>query len=687
MTKHIIIALALLNAASTAAIAANPAASYYDESDLLVDIPVVSAGARMAQARHYSPSSVTVIDSETIAALAPNGLAEVFRLVPGFMSFYINASMPGLSGHDLTDDDPRRLEVRINGRSVYVPTFPTVSWNSLGIVPDDIERIEVVRGSNVPAYGSNAVVGAVSITTKSPVEESGTHIRTTVGERNTRNINIRSNFEMTNGYGQWRFAHSENSGFDVLDDSTAVDHVVFDSTFTPSLLDTYTLELGVSEGRFGIGDGDYVDEFADDKNTSYWLALGWLRDEGQQKWRGHFSYYDSHSEHHVPQWLSVEEEWSPEQLNRYLAGKPDVLLDYGWGLRDSQLWEAELEYQYDVSKQLRVLTGVGYKFQNIEAPSNLDHGGTIDYGILYGFSNIEWQISRKWLANIGFMAENQETDESHLSPRASLHYQLLPQHNFRVSASKAYRSPSVFESNREVVQRAYDVFVDYDLLSEDKLDAEEIETLELAYYGSFFDGKLDIDWRAFHEEMEGGIDHVKWWVDHQGWDASADYDEGDPSDPDNRAHFFSNSKNWRVTGYDMQVKWRPTNSTLVSLQYANVRVSFTRVKDWTQLPHGEKRDKQRVPEHTASLLITQDFGGGWSASIMSYHQSDVEWRGGEFAESFYRHDVALSKVIAFNQTQLRLDLKVENITDETNFEFETLNYFERAAYLNASLQW
>jgi iron complex outermembrane receptor protein len=212
-----------------------------------------------------------------------------------------------------------------------------------------------VRGSNVPAYGYNAVVGAVSIITKNPLEESGTHIRSTVGENNTLNINIRSNFEMTNGYGQWRFAHRENDGFDVLDDSTSVDHLVFNTTLTPNLLDSYTVELGVSEGRVGIGDGDYVYAFADDKNTSYWLSLGWLRDEGKQRWEGNFSYYDSHSVHKLPFLLSVGEGWDAEQLDRYLAGKPDVVVDYGWGLRDSQLWEAELEYQYSFSKQLRVI--------------------------------------------------------------------------------------------------------------------------------------------------------------------------------------------------------------------------------------------------------------------------------------------------------------------------------------------
>ena len=170
--------------------ASSHADDFYDETDLLADIPSVSAGSRMKQARHNSPSSVTVIDSNMIAALASNNLVEVFRLVPGFMSFYVNGSLQALSGHDLTDDDPRRLEVRINGRSVYVPSYPTVSWESLGITPDDIDRIEVVRGSNVPAYGSNAILGAVSITTKSPLKEQGTHLLVTGGSQNLSLIHI-----------------------------------------------------------------------------------------------------------------------------------------------------------------------------------------------------------------------------------------------------------------------------------------------------------------------------------------------------------------------------------------------------------------------------------------------------------------------------------------------------------------
>jgi iron complex outermembrane receptor protein len=274
------------------------------------------------------------------------------------------------------------------------------------------------------------------------------------------------------------------------------------------------------------------------------------------------------------------------------------------------------------------------------------------------------------------MVEDQEIDETHMSPRASLHYQLRPQHNFRISASKAFRSPSIVEKHREEVKRAYNVLADYYRLTDDSLKAEEMESVELAYYGSFFDGKVEIDWRTFHEDMNGGIDHVKWEVAHQNWS---------PSAIDDKVYFFTNSKHWRATGYDMQITWRPFSSTAIYLQHANVRVDAIRFTDWDDTV-GEQRIL-KVPEHTSSLLISQKFGSGWSGSIMGYHQSYVDWRGGEEIKALDRYDLSVSKEVRLNQYQLRLDLKVDNVTNEVYLEYQKGNYLERTVYLSAALEW
>ncbi|GAA5317725.1 MAG: hypothetical protein AseanaTS_29300 [Candidatus Pelagadaptatus aseana] len=420
---------------AAASLAACPAlantANYFDETDVFTDIPTISSGSRMEQTPSTSPSSVTVITAEMIEALAPNSLVEVFRLAPSYISFYINGSLPGVSGHDSTDDDPRRLEVRVNGRSVYLPSYPTVAWESLGITPDDIERIEMVRGSNVPAYGSNAIMGAINIITKSPLKESGTHITSTVGDRNTRNLNVRSNFSFEGGYGQWRMAHRENSGFsgfdienclrtqasgtvfglddisdcqkdpsyrpdnsDNVDDDTEVDHLVLNAVLTPNLTDSFSFELGYSDGRFGYGDGDAPDEFRDDENTSWWITSAWNRTNENDQWDAHFSFYESDSNHELILPLSAtDSDLTPAIVIGALGEDP--IANWGLGQRKAQSLEAELEYQFNPVASVRALVGAGYKLQRLKSKQQLNNSGYVDNDILYGFSNIEWQISER----------------------------------------------------------------------------------------------------------------------------------------------------------------------------------------------------------------------------------------------------------------------------------------------------
>jgi iron complex outermembrane receptor protein len=641
-------------------------ADYYDESDLLVGIPMVSSGARMEQQRHYAPSSVTIIDSEMIEALAPNNLVDIFRLVPGFLSFYTNGSIYGVSGHDLTDDDPRRVEVRVNGRSVYVPAYPTISWESLGITPDDIQRIEVIKGSNVPAYGSNAIIGAIDITTKSPIQESGTHIRATTGDLHTRNINIRSNFKLADGYGQLRLSHRENRGFDGMDDDGSVDHLVLNAAVTPTLQDIYDIEMGVSVGTFGIGDADHPEDFAEDENTSYWLTTGWSRVEERQQWSWYASLHDTQF--------------------KQMGGV--------FGDREATLWETEFEYQITLNKQLRMVSGAGYKYQSITSPLNLDSDGSVDNTILYGFGNAEWRLSEKWLTNAGFMLENQETDDVRISPRVSLHYQLSLQHNLRVSASKAYRSPTVWEYNRETIDDNGAPYVDYHFKADVNMSAEQMENIEIAYFGRFFGGKLDVDWRAFREDMSGGIDHASWR------DLEPPVTPNSFSEGDSRVSVFSNYKDWRVSGYDTQITWRPLPLTTVYFNYTNVRFNSARLSRVTPEKISIGTDPYAIPKHVGSIFITRQFEDGWRAAWFTYHQSRTKWRGGGIGsdpiDSWFRHDLVISKKWQLSRREISLDFKMENVSDEVYVEYQAGNidkgniegnYHDRRIFLNASLNW
>ena len=151
------------------------------EVDIGQEIAPITSVSFLAQLREQAPASVTVLDRRFIEAAPATSLTDLFRLVPGFQSYFVNAGEPRVNYHVLPDSYPRRIEVKVDGRSVYESIFNTVIWSSLGLQLQDVERIEIVRGTNASVEGSNAFIGSINIVTRSPVNTRGTAITAQTG--------------------------------------------------------------------------------------------------------------------------------------------------------------------------------------------------------------------------------------------------------------------------------------------------------------------------------------------------------------------------------------------------------------------------------------------------------------------------------------------------------------------------
>ena len=94
----------------------------------------------------------------------------------------------GLSNEEYTP----RVQVLIDGRSLYSPLFKSgVNWNLLPVAMEDIERIEVIRGSNSVSYGSNAFLGVVNIITQHASQASGWMVAANRGSQSVRDETMR----------------------------------------------------------------------------------------------------------------------------------------------------------------------------------------------------------------------------------------------------------------------------------------------------------------------------------------------------------------------------------------------------------------------------------------------------------------------------------------------------------------
>jgi iron complex outermembrane receptor protein len=133
----------------------------------------VSGLARQEQSVNNSPAAAFVISSEDIRRSGVTSLPEVLRMVPGMNVAKINAWNWAVSARGFNDLYANKLQVMIDGRSIYDPLVSGVYWGQQTPALQDIERIEVLRGPSGSLWGANAVNGTINIITRSARDTQG----------------------------------------------------------------------------------------------------------------------------------------------------------------------------------------------------------------------------------------------------------------------------------------------------------------------------------------------------------------------------------------------------------------------------------------------------------------------------------------------------------------------------------
>jgi iron complex outermembrane receptor protein len=138
----------------------------------LMNVPIYSASKHEQRAAE-TPAALTVLSQDDIRRSGMTSIPELLRMVPGLDVAQINANQWAISSRGFNDLYSNKLQVLMDGRSVYTPLFSGVYWDSIDYVLPDLDRIEVVRGPGATLWGSNAVDGVISITSKSAKDTQG----------------------------------------------------------------------------------------------------------------------------------------------------------------------------------------------------------------------------------------------------------------------------------------------------------------------------------------------------------------------------------------------------------------------------------------------------------------------------------------------------------------------------------
>jgi iron complex outermembrane receptor protein len=598
------------------------------EREFLNDVPIVLSVSRMPQRLDETPGSVTILDRAMIRSTGARDVADLLRYVPGFeVSTSFESNAPQASYHASLKDYSNRVQVLVDGRSVYSPFL----WGSTGpglqaVALDDIERIEVIRGTNAAAYGARAFLGMINIVTRDTLDTMGSTAHIAIGDNGIKDTLVRLGW----GDNQARFRLTADQRIDDglrgAGGRDRVDRLNFRGTLQTTDSDRLDVRAGKSAITAGVGT-----EGSDDAglrnlgiDTSF-VQLDWSR-------------VLNVNEDFALQYSHMEESIKNQVPNTTFT---DVLMNMG-GRSSSDALMAQ--HTVRIRPDLRWIWGAELRQEGVISRALYDTDASLETNFYRVFFNAEWHIVPSLVLNAGSMLERNSVSGDTTSPRTMLNWHPLPGQTLRYGTSRAYRPPGTFENFSHQVYRAASLaavgfpggeYLNYQ--SRGNLAPESIVSREIGYLGTFDNLQLDIDVRIFDETSTNIIEEKK---------ASNGYTKYYANIPGGNWSDLTAPRN--SFGREFQLKWRPWHDGQWTVGHL-----------W--IDNGQLYP--RKPSTSYSLMVTQRFAPGIHFSLMHSHTDAVQEMPyvGVPGPEVNRTDLRIAKELHWGSRKGELSLVVQNI--------------------------
>lgn len=647
------------------------------EEDLLGEIPMVMSATRMPQSVTDTPVAMTVIDRNMIEASGFVEIPDLFRLVPGFqvgLSWRDHHS--AVTYHGQSDGLSRRMQVLIDGRVAVGSLFGIVDWDRLGIVLDDIVRIEVVRGSAGVAYGSNAFVGVINIITRDPLDDPGWRMTATTGGENTTIMSTQYAH-----VGEWfdyiaSASYFDTDGFDDVNDESTARSGRFKGHYQYTSNTFLDFQFGYSEGPWGRGGtGLSIDPVTSKEVKEQYgnLRLTQSASPGNE-WYFQLGINsveedDTYNVGLLSDVLGV----SPADIPVIVPGHTDQnIIGSAFDYTSNRL-DVEFQKMSLWSNQHRALWGIGYRKDTVKGRSVIKTNDRESMDTFRAYGNLEYRLSDRVLMHLGLSYEDNNFVRGRFSSRFGFNVNLAENHVLTLAVAESWRQPYLAEHLHDVSIRLNDGSVlEQVQTSVGKLKPERMRSYEVGYVGYWLNKTLLTEMKVFREELRRELEFL-----------------ADPFYPEVVSLFNPGSildKNGGGTdtvGIEGSLNWQFTRNTRLWSAY-----SFAEVDQYCQdFSFRCAHENDATPRHTASLLFSHKFHHAWEASIGYYYLDDMAWTlwGGD-RDSYDRVDLRVAKQINFDNSRLTLELIGQNLGGDYR-EFNENNVFETRTFVRATLQF
>ncbi len=477
----------------------NAYAEEFDDEEETAEI-VVSATRTEMEVKE-APSTITVINRREIEERKANNMIDVLRDVTGVFVKPVGA---------MSMDDPIRIRgskgnhvlILIDGKRINGEASASNARELERIRLDNVERIEVMKGSASSLYGSDAIGGVINIITRSPEKtqlEIYTSYRSLEGEGSVKN-NLGFYFESKKqGSFAWNLSAGRNhiNPLSLTPNTTEYVHgneipVKFKGVWDVKKDQKITFELGYLKEDLDMKDKTNRTEY-DNERWDY--SLEYAGKTGKNDWQ--VRYYGSEYEKN---YTTYRKTTGIKSGNDYAKNTSNVL-------------EGKLSRPFD-DKNL-ITAGFELKKQKLEG-SRLKNGEQESNQYAFYLQD-EWTPSKKWLLIPSVRVEKEESFDTSVTPKLGVTFSIRPDMRLKANASAGYRSPSLAERHNDWIM-AYMGPITIRQVGNPDLDSEKSIALEFGFEKDWKNHNFQI--RMYRSEVKDLIDSYMTRITPFRWVAS-----------------------------------------------------------------------------------------------------------------------------------------------------------------------
>jgi iron complex outermembrane receptor protein len=439
-----------------------------------VEITSVSKSPQMLST---AAAAAYVITHDDLIRSGANSVPEMLRLAPNLevmqtspASYQIAAR--GFNGNGAAQNFPDKLLVLIDGRSVYTPLFSGVYWDMQDVLPEDVERIEVVSGPGGTLWGANAVNGVVNIITRKASDTPGGSVMMGAGDQySSAALQYGGSFSDDLNYRVY-FKDFYQRAFNGTGGTTAHDG------------------WSKPQGGFRV-DWNTAQDLVTLQGDVYGGAEGQLALPNQVIGGGNMT---GHWQHRL------DDDSSLQLLAYYDETRRNVMDGGGFTLHT---WDMELQHNLKLGSWNNIVWGIGDRIYNY----NLTDRVAADTSLLWrpghrvlNLANVFAQdsipLGDTLQLTVGLKLENDPYSGISAMPSGRLSWQVAPNHMLWAAISRAVRSPTPFDT--DVVEKLGTVSF---LTGDRNFLPEQVTAYEIGYRGQIFN-RVTLSVSAFENVYE-----------------------------------------------------------------------------------------------------------------------------------------------------------------------------------------